>query len=77
MDEAVKHGESVWFFTAYHILKDASEKAAEKCREGMASEAAEILEKALGEANAAYYDSIDRYVEESPIYRRVSEWLIY
>ena len=76
MDSAIKQETGVWFFTAYHILREGAKEALEKCAEGKADDAADILKDVLDDAEGFFYDSIDKYVEENPVSHDAFDWLM-
>ena len=54
MDPAIKQETGVWFFTAYHILREGAKEALEKCAEGKADDAADILKDVLDDAEGFF-----------------------
>lgn len=73
--EKSKQKQAVWFFTAYHIVRDGAEKAAELCRSGQAEKAAELLDGVIEDAEKSFYESIDGYLLENPMSSEELEYM--
>ncbi len=71
--DTFKQERAVWFFTAYHIIREGAERAYDLCCEGKGDEAAEVLAAAREEAERFFYDSIDKYIAENPMSREELE----